>query len=151
VWAGCVSLIPLVMLEAEHVPWTVDPILVIGLFVKNWMFCTINAIMFDFKDYADDSNKQLQTFVVRFGLNRTISYVIIPLTVVGMIAALAFMQYRHLGILSIMINLIPFLLMLIVAYSMHREKSIFYYLIVIDGLVFIKAICGILAMQFIHH
>lgn len=148
VWAGCVGLIPLVVLQIENSSYSVDLILLFGLFIKNWMFCTVNAMMFDFKDYADDSNKQLQTFVVRFGLGRTISFIIIPLVVIGMVSAVLFMQYRHLGIPSLLINLIPFLLLLIVSYSMYRKKSIFYYLIVIDGLVLIKAVCGILAMQF---
>jgi hypothetical protein len=150
VWAGCVGLIPIVVLQIENTSYSVDLILLFGLFIKNWMFCTVNAMMFDFKDYADDSNKQLQTFVVRFGLGRTISFIIIPLVIIGMVSAVLFMQYRRLGILSVLINLIPFVLLLIVSYSMYRKKSIFYYLIVIDGLVLIKAICGILAMQFIH-
>ena len=149
VWAGCVSLIPLVVLQVEDKPYTIDAVLLMGLFVKNWMFCTVNAMMFDFKDYADDSNKQLQTFVVRFGLNRTISFIIIPLVLIGIVCTVAFTQYRHLGILPMSILLIPFLLLLIVSYSMYRQKSIFYYLIVIDGLVLIKALCGILAMQFV--
>ncbi len=149
VWAGCVSLIPLVVLHIENTAYFIDPILVFGLFIKNWMFCTINAIMFDMKDYEDDSNHQLKTFVVRFGLKRTISSVLIPLSLVGIVSMLTFAQYRHFGLTPILINLIPFLLLLLVSYSMHRKKSIFYYLIVIDGLVLIKAICGILAMQFV--
>ncbi|MCW3128351.1 MAG: hypothetical protein JWO03_4009 [Bacteroidetes bacterium] len=150
VWAGCVSLAPLVMLQIEGVKETVDPILVVGLFIKNWMFCTVNAIMFDMKDYEDDSNKQLKTFVVRFGIHKTISFVLIPLSLIGVVALIAFAQYRHFGLIPILINLIPFLLLLIVSYSMHQRKSIFYYLIVIDGVVLIKALCGILAMQFIY-
>ena len=149
VWAGCVGLVPLVMLKADSVSHSVDPVLWAGLFVKNWMFCTVNAIMFDLKDYEDDSNKQLKTFVVRFGLRNTVSFVLIPLTVVGIIATLVFTHYRHLGVLPIYILLVPFLFLLIVSYSMYREKSIFYYLIVIDGLVMLKALSGILAIQFI--
>lgn len=150
VWAGCVSLVPLVVLQIEGTKETVDPILAAGLFIKNWMFCTVNAIMFDLKDYEDDSNKQLKTFAVHFGIHRTISAVIIPLSVIGAIAVFGFAWYRHFGPIPVLINLVPFILLLIVSYSMHRQRSIFYYLIVIDGLVLIKAICGILAMQFIH-
>lgn len=150
VWAGSVSLIPLIVLRVEGKSFVIDPVLLMGLFIKNWMFCTVNAIMFDIKDYEDDSNKQLKTFVVRFGLKNTVSFVLIPLSVVGMASILAFTHYRHLGILPISILLIPFILLLVVSYSMYRQKSIFYYLIVIDGLVMLKAVCGILAMQFIH-
>ena len=150
VWAGCVSLVPIVVLQVENTPYTIDPVLMVVLFVKNWMFCTVNAMMFDFKDYADDSNKQLQTFVVRFGLNRTISFILIPLVLIGIFSLLAFTHYRHLGLVPMGILLIPFLLLLAVSYSMYRQKSIFYYLIVIDGLVLVKALCGIIAMQFVN-
>jgi 4-hydroxybenzoate polyprenyltransferase len=145
-----VSLVPLVVLQLEGTKETVDPILAAGLFIKNWMFCTVNAIMFDLKDYEDDSNKQLKTFAVRFGIHRTISAVIIPLSVVGAISVFGFAWYRHFGPIPVFINLIPFALLLLVSYSMHRQRSIFYYLIVIDGLVLVKALCGILAMQFVH-
>ena len=150
VWAGCVSLIPIVLSQIGKETYTTDPILFAGLFIKNWMFCTVNAIMFDIKDYEDDSNKQLKTFVVRFGLRRTVSFILIPLVLVGIASVFGFTYYRHLGLLPVLILLLPFLLLLIVSYSMYREKTIFYYLIVIDGLVLIKALCGILAMQFVH-
>ena len=150
VWAGCVSLIPIVLLQIERVPYTADLILLTGLFIKNWMFCIVNAIIFDIKDYEDDSNKQLKTFAVRFGLRNTVSFILIPLTIVGILSILAFTHHRHLGLLPVVILLIPFLLLLIVSYSMYREKTIFYYLIVIDGLVLIKALCGILAAHFIY-
>jgi hypothetical protein len=45
-------------------------------------------------------------------------------------------------------NIIPFVALLIVAYSMHRRQSILYYLIAIDGLMLLKAICGSIAMIF---
>ena len=43
----------------------VDYILLWWLFIKNFMFCTVNAIMFDIKDYAHDSNKQLTNCSVK--------------------------------------------------------------------------------------
>ena len=113
------------------------------------MFCTVNAIMFDMKDYEDDSNKQLKTFVVRFGLRNTIFFVLTPLCLVGIFFIIVFSLYRHFTLIPIALNVLPFLLLLIVTYSMQRQKNIFFYLIVIDGLVFIKAICGITAMMFV--
>jgi 4-hydroxybenzoate polyprenyltransferase len=151
VWAGSVSLLPIVVLRIDGVPYHLDIILTIGLFIKNWMFCTVNAIMFDMKDYADDSNRQLKTFVVRFGIRRTIFFILIPLSLIGIASMLAFTHYRHFTALPVLINLIPFLLLILVSYSMHRQKGIFYYLIVIDGLVLVKGLCGILAMHFVHY
>jgi 4-hydroxybenzoate polyprenyltransferase len=150
VWSCSVSLLPIIILQLERGHYTVNPVLAFWLFIKNWMFCTVNAIMFDMKDYEDDSNHQLKTFVVRFGLYNTIFFILMPLVLVGIFFLFAFARYRHFGFLPIFFNLIPFLLLLIVTYSMQRQKKILYYLIVIDGLIFIKAICGIIAMQFVH-
>ena len=149
VWAACVSLLPIVMLQLEHQSYFADPVIVIWLFLKNWMFCTVNAIMFDMKDYEDDSNKQLKTFVVRFGLRNTILFVLTPLCLVGMFFTVIFARYRHFTAVPIAFNMLPFLLLLAVTYSMQKQKNIFFYLIVIDGLVFVKAICGIAGMAFV--
>ena len=113
------------------------------------MFCTVNAIIFDIKDYADDSNKQLKTFVVSFGLRKTIFYILLPLIIIGLFSLIAFTTSRHAGIVTISLNLIPFILLLMIAWSMQKPHKILYYLIVIDGLIFLKAICGIIGMHFI--
>ena len=150
VWSCCVSLLPIIVLQLERGYYYVNIVLAFWLFIKNWMFCTVNAIMFDMKDYDDDSNHQLKTFVVRFGLYNTIFFILMPLILIGIFFLFAFARYRHFGFLPIAFNLVPFLLLLIVTYSMQRQKKILYYLVVIDGLIFIKAICGIVAMQFVH-
>jgi len=85
VWSCSVSLLPIIVLQLEHGYYYTDPILATGLFVKNWMFCTVNAIMFDMKDYEDDSNHQLKTFVVRFGAQKTIFFILFPLCLIGIL------------------------------------------------------------------
>ncbi len=150
VWGCSVSLLPVIVLQLEHGSYYVEPTLLFWLFIKNWMFCTVNAIMFDIKDYEDDSNHQLKTFVVQFGIHRTIFFILLPLALIGMFFMLAFTHYRHFPILPVLINLLPFILLLFVIYSMQKQKSIMYYLVVIDGVIFIKAICGIIGMQFVH-
>jgi hypothetical protein len=149
IWAATANFLPLILLRIESgIDFSESP-LWFFLFIKNWMFCTVNAIMFDMKDYAIDSNSQLKTFVVRMGLKKTIFYVLIPLLVLGMLSLLIFAGIEHFSMGRVLFNLVPFVLTLIVAYSMNKRKKIFYYLIVIDGLILIKAICGIMAMQFI--
>ena len=69
---------------------------------------------------------------------------------IGLFSLVAFASARHYGIITIAINLIPFILLLMIAWSMLRPHKIMYYLIVIDGLIFLKALCGIAGMQFIH-
>lgn len=167
VWAATVNLLPLIVWKIESFPGmesvkSVQSItgmepgravqengIWIFLFIKNWMFCTVNAIMFDMKDYAIDSNSQLKTFVVRIGLKKTIFYVLIPLLITGMFSLLIFAWYNNFAVLRIVLNLIPFVLTAVVAWSMNKRKKIFYYLIVIDGLILLKALCGIAAMELV--
>jgi hypothetical protein len=41
--------------------------------------------------------------------------------------------------------LIPFLLLVAVTLSLKKRRPLMYYLVVIDGLIFVKALFGILA------
>jgi len=149
VWACCANVLPLIMLKIETGITYHDSVLWTWLFIKNWMFCTVNAIIFDIKDYPTDSNKHLRTFVVRYGLRKTIFNILIPLLVVGLISLAIFASYKGFGLPQILFNVFPFVLTIYVAYSMHRRKNILYYLMVIDGLILFKAICGIVGMQFV--
>jgi len=149
VWACCANVLPLIMLKVETGITYHDSVLWTWLFIKNWMFCTVNAIIFDIKDYPTDSNKQLRTFVVRYGLRKTIFNILIPLLIIGLISLGIFASYKGFGLPQVMCNILPFILTIYVAYSMHQRKNILYYLMVIDGLILFKAICGIIGMQFV--
>ena len=114
-------------------------------FIKNFMYISLLAILFDIKDYAADHNLKLKTFVVRMGLHKTIFLIIIPLTILGFISLLIFAFLMHFPPWRIIINSIPFVLLVIVSWTMTSRKSILYYLAVIDGLMLLKALCGIFA------
>lgn len=146
VWAGMVTFIPVLFFEIEHGTLYDFSILNLWLFIKNFMFVSVLCIMFDIKDYAADHNKKIKTFVVMHGLRKTIFYIIIPLCITGFIAYLKFAAVMHFGAIRIFFNSIPFILLLAVARSLKRRKHILYYLAVIDGLLLVKAICGIAGM-----
>ncbi|SER07102.1 UbiA prenyltransferase family protein [Pedobacter rhizosphaerae] len=149
VWACCVNVLPLIMLKIETGVGYHDSVFWTWLFIKNWMFCTVNAIIFDIKDYPSDANRHLRTFVVRYGLRRTIFNVLIPLLVIGLLSLGVFAYFKGFGFPQVFCNVLPFILTIYVAYSMHKRKNILYYLMVIDGLILFKAICGIIGMQFV--
>lgn len=107
------------------------------------MYVAVLAIMFDIKDYADDANGMVKTFVVRVGLRKTIFFILLPLIIIGLLSFTIFAINSSFSLPHYLINLIPFILLLIVAYSMHRRRSILYYLVIIDGLMLVKGICGI--------
>ena len=112
------------------------------------MFVSLLSILFDIKDYATDSNQLLKTFVVKNGLRKTIFFIIIPLAFVGLGSYLIYGIANHFRTEKILLNSLPFIALLLVSWSMKKRKSIFYYLVVIDGLMLLKALCGIVAMTY---
>lgn len=146
VWACCANVMLLIILKVELNINDSDWPLWVWLFVKNWMFCTVNAIMFDVKDYPTDANKDLRTFVVRYGLRLTIFLILIPLLIIGLVSLFIFAYYRHFSLIQLLFNTLPFIATILVAYSMRKRHKILYYLMVIDGLILFKSLCGILGV-----
>ncbi len=149
VWAGVVSIYPILFHYISINKAYQFSVFGMVLFIKNVMFIAVLCIMFDIKDYASDYNQQLKTFVVRVGLRKTIFNIMLPLCAIGFGTFLTYTISHHFPILRISINAIPFILLIIVAYSMHQRKSILYYLAIIDGLMLVKAISGIIGSTFI--
>ncbi len=147
-WAGLANVYPVLYNCIDNGVHYHPTLVGAFLFLKNFMFITILCIMFDIKDYAMDYNAQLKTVVVKLGLRRTIFYFIIPLCFIGLGSFLVYAVSHHFSTLKILINTLPFILIITVAYSMYSRRSIFYYLIIIDGLMLVKALCGITAMTF---
>ncbi len=148
VWAGLVNIYPIIFYNIENELNYVPDLTGVFLFIKNFMFITVLCIMFDIKDYAADHNRQLKTFVVKAGLRNTIFFILIPLCIAGLGSFIYYAMIRGFNSWKIVLNTVPFLLLIVVAYSLHRRKSIFYYLIVIDGLMLVKALCGTIAMLY---
>ena len=146
VWAGLVTAYPLLFNSIEHQLALNLTIRFFVLFLKNWMFIAVLCIMFDIKDYAVDANQSLQTFVVQKGLRKTIFNIILPLSVLGLIIFIVYAANNHFPIGRILINTIPFILLMVVAFQLKTRRSILYYLSVVDGLMLLKSICGIVAI-----
>jgi len=150
IWAGVVTIYPLLFNAIETGVHYAPDLIGWLFFVKNFMFISILCIMFDIKDYAADHNAALKTFVVRFGLRKTLFWVIMPLAILGFVSFLRFTIYRQIGWERMLINSIPFVMLIIVSWSMQRRKSILYYLAIIDGLMLLKAACGIIGMYYLN-
>jgi 4-hydroxybenzoate polyprenyltransferase len=144
VWSGIVSVFPVIFAQIE------DPNKLVNvnfpfdfLWLKNLMFVSTICIMFDLNDYEHDKEQNLQTFAVKFGVEQTIKWIIIPFAILGILLLLKFTLQHQFPIIRILVNTIPFIFLLITAFSLRKKRSIIYYLFLIDGLMIIKAICGI--------
>lgn len=116
------------------------------LFLKNMMFVAVLCIMFDIKDYASDYTYRISTFVVKIGLRKTIFFVLLPLSLLGLLTFWIYALTHQFHPVKILLNTIPFLLLILAGYSLRKRRSLLYYLVVIDGLMLVKAICGTVAM-----
>jgi len=147
VWAGMVSYSPVFFYDLSYPGQDKSLELFTWLlFIKNWLFVSILCILFDIKDYASDANQQLKTWVVQFGLKKTMYWVVYPLTFLSILFYWIFAFEQEFSIFRILFNSIPYLLLITVCTYMHQRKSILYYLAIIDGLMLVKAICGIIGM-----
>jgi 4-hydroxybenzoate polyprenyltransferase len=147
-WAGMVTVYPVLyfcLLNKMHYDLTLVSLF---LFIKNFMYITLLCIMFDIKDYAMDYNKHLKTLVVKMGVRKTIFLIIIPLCIAGLASFIGYAFIHDFHPVKILLNTVPFLLVILVAYTLHSRHTIFYYLVIIDGLMLLKALCGITGMVY---
>jgi hypothetical protein len=147
-WAGFVTVYPVLYYDILNrsnyeITW-------IGcmLFLKNFMFITILCIMFDIKDYAVDYSRDLRTFVVKIGLRKTIFSLLFPLSIIGLGSFIFYAVTHQFNSMKIVLNILPFVLLLIVIWSLRKRRSLMYYLLVVDGLMLVKAACGSFAMLY---
>jgi hypothetical protein len=143
IWAGTVSILPILYVDLTQNNGHLFTYTTLFLFFKNWLFISVLCILFDIKDYAEDYNVQLKTFVVRLGLRKTLFSVVLPLACFSWLLLVALGILAHFAALRILLNTIPFILLITVCYTMYQRKSILYYLAIIDGLMLVKAFCGI--------
>ena len=115
------------------------------LFISNALYISIIAVLFDIKDFESDANKQMKTLVVRMGLTKTINWIVLPMIALILMATLRYSFLHGFTGYQILLNTIPLILLISVSYQMYQRKSILYYLAIIDGLIVVKAACGIIA------
>ncbi len=115
------------------------------LFISNALYISIIALLFDIKDFESDANKQMKTLVVRMGLTKTINWIVLPMSALILIATLRYGYLHGFTGYQILLNTIPLILLISVSYQMYQRKSILYYLAIIDGLIVVKATCGLIA------
>jgi hypothetical protein len=145
-WSGMVSIYPILFYTIIHKQDYEFTSIGCLLFMKNTMFISILAIMFDIKDYADDRLNNLNTIVVKMGIRKTIFNIVIPLPILGLLTFLSYAALHHYHFIKMVFIMVPFFLLILAGLSLRKRRNLLYYLIVIDGLMVVKAAFGIVAM-----
>lgn len=149
VWAGICTIYPTLYVQIVY-GLTTSASELGFLFLQNFIFISVLCIMFDIKDYAADYNKSIQTFVVKIGLRKTIFYIITPIILIYASLVICESTMQNFRTVYTVFLMLPIAAMLLVASSLKKRQSIFYYLVVIDGLMLFKAIsCGAASLLFL--
>ena len=146
-WSGWVTLFPTIAFQLQQQKQGPPIYPNLQLWFLNFLFITVLAIIFDVKDYNIDVRKRLKTIPAQLGIANTYSYVIIPFSLLTIIVLLWFQTKQPFTFAQIFIQLIPFVLLITEVLKRHKQQNIFYYLVYIDGLMLLKAICGIISIQ----
>jgi 4-hydroxybenzoate polyprenyltransferase len=144
VWAGLVSYYPLIFFELKYATTLpVNNFTAANLFIQNFLFIAILCILFDVRDLPYDKQRGLQTFPVRLGNAATLQWVIVPLTILLLLLTVIHIEDHQLVWQLFNIRTIPVLLLLPVSYGATKSRSVWYYLVLIDGMMLLKALFGI--------
>jgi hypothetical protein len=146
VWAGVVTVYP-VLFQAweEGSPYVFTAVGGL-LFLKNMMFVALLCILFDIKDQAADHRSALRTLVVQRGLRATLFQVVLPLALLGLCIFILYGGMHGFHPMKVVLNTLPFLALIAVVFTLRRRRPILYYLVVVDGLMLVKGVCGSIAM-----
>jgi 4-hydroxybenzoate polyprenyltransferase len=146
-WAGWVTIYPVVIWIVQRGNATAFSFRTLSLlWLQNFLFFSVNAIIFDIKDYRTDSYYQLKTYPVILGIRKTFRFIIFPVTFLNLVVLLLVQSEKNFSILQTFIQFIPYALLIYVIMTYRLGRNLLYYLVAVDGLVFAKAICGIMSI-----
>jgi hypothetical protein len=148
-WSGWVTVYPLLVLQVQAGISPKNPVIPLGLFwLQNFLFISILAIIFDIKDYRTDVRLRLNTYPAKLGVRNTYRYVIYPVTILNIVVFFLFQRQMNFLPAQAFLQLLPYLFLIWVILTHRKPREVLYYLVAIDGLMFLKAICGIISISF---
>ncbi len=150
-WLGFVTVYPVIAWQIQKGMAGLPPMFPqFFLWLDNFLFISILAIIFDIKDYKNDTLFHLSTFPVVLGVKRTMQWVALPLLIVNVAVFTVFQFQQHFNIYQVILQAVPYVLLLMVIAWNRQPKSLLYYLAGIDGLMLLKALCGIASILFLN-
>jgi len=91
--------------------------------------------------------QQLKTYPALLGKGKAIRWVVLPAALLSFIFLWMFLYQQQAGPAAVAIQTIPYLLLLLITATINNQ-GILFYLLAIDGLMFLKGVCGIVSILF---
>lgn len=150
-WSGFVVVYPIITWQLQTGK-SIEPVVFqyCLFWLQDFLFLSILAIIFDTKDIQSDRHHGLQTFPAVFGITRTMQWIALPLLLFNTIVLACFQQQMQYSFAQKALQYLPYCILLMVILQHHRPKSLLYYLAAVDGLLLVKALCGIISIIFLN-
>ncbi|WP_165958127.1 UbiA family prenyltransferase [Segetibacter sp. 3557_3] len=150
VWVGIVTLFPVLFWQVRNPGQPAGSLLPALIFwFQNLLFISSLAVVFDIKDHTTDKAHGLITIPAKLGVHNTVTLVVVPLAALSFIVLYVFLQLQGRSFIVVGIQLIPYILLLLCLRNISERKNLLFYLAAIDGLMFLKGVCGILSITFL--
>lgn len=144
VWSGLVFILPVVFTSIIQSEEHMTPLILL-LFLKSVLYIGILAVLFDIKDVQSDKENKMDTMIVRLGIKNTLFFVFAPLLLLESAIIFANSFIQNLAGWQIFLIILPIALLIVLMFFLRKKRGLLFYLIGIDGLMLIKALCGIIA------
>ena len=144
VWLVVTCILPILVLSNGQSNFNPIHYATILYLLQQFLFIFILAILFDIKDLNRDQDEHVKTVVVKYGIKPAIDKFIIPLLVMYLLVSL-FLFFNLMPPFAYLI--LPFIiafLLVQVTYLIQKRTAIHENILLIDGLIIVKAIMGIL-------
>ncbi|MEN9381945.1 MAG: hypothetical protein RI940_826 [Bacteroidota bacterium] len=112
-------------------------------FIFLFLFILVLAILFDIKDLYRDKNELVRTIVSKHGIDFTIQKIIVPLIILILLFVLIGYMLHINSKRQVIINLLVLGLTYIIAKRVINHNAIHTNILMIDGIIIIKALIGI--------
>lgn len=115
-------------------------------FFHLFVYVLILAILFDIKDIKKDQQEAVHTIALKLGATNTVKNIVAPLLILYYFIIIYWVICMHRSPMYLIIHGSLITLTYYIAYYIIQQKAIFLNILLIDGLLLVKAIVGIIAI-----
>ena len=112
-------------------------------FLQLFIYVLVLAILFDIKDISKDRKESVYTIALRLGAHKTVQQVIAPLLLLYYINVMYWVAVTKISFYFLALQGLLIVLSYLIAHKVLKEKAIYANILLIDGLLVIKAVIGI--------
>jgi len=143
VWVVATCIFPIIVIENGHKYFNPFDYATILYLLQQFLFILILAILFDIKDLNRDNDENVKTLVAKYGIKPTIYKFIMPLLLMYLGVSLFLFIRLNPPLVYLILPFNVTFLLLLVTYLVQKRIAIHENILLIDGLIIVKALIGI--------